>query len=75
MTDNIEPWVTMKTVQENLGARRETITQWIGKQNMPDYIIGRQWKFKLSEVGKWVRSGSAADDDQTTLQTEEDVNA
>lgn len=75
MTDAIEPWVTMKDVQEHLGARRETITQWIGKRNMPAYKVGRQWKFKLSEIDEWVRSGSAADDEQTTWHLEEEADA
>lgn len=74
MTDPFEPWVTMKDVQEHLGARRETITQWIGKRNMPAYKVGRQWKFKLSEIDKWVRSGGAAEKD-VTRQKEEDVDA
>ncbi|MDC7106899.1 helix-turn-helix domain-containing protein [Corynebacterium striatum] len=75
MTDSIEPWVTMKDVQEHIGARRETITQWIGKQNMPAYKVGRQWKFKLSEIDEWVRSGGAADDEYPTGRAEEDTDA
>ena len=30
--------------------------------NMPAYKVGRLWKFKLSEVDDWIRSGGAADD-------------
>lgn len=57
----IEKWSTLKEVQEYLGVRRETILQWIAKRNMPAYKVGRLWKFKLSEVDKWVRSGGAND--------------
>ena len=32
------------------------------KRNMPAYKVGRLWKFKLSEVDAWIRSGGAADD-------------
>ena len=28
---------------------------------MPAYKVGRLWKFKISEVDEWVRSGAAAD--------------
>jgi hypothetical protein len=28
---------------------------------MPAYKVGRLWKFKLSEVDEWIRSGGAAD--------------
>ena len=65
MTDNnmiIEKWSTLKDVQEYLGVGRETILQWIAKRNMPAYKVGRLWKFKLSEVDAWIRSGGAADD-------------
>ena len=65
MTDNnmiLEKWSTLKEVQEYLGVGRETILQWIAKRNMPAYKVGRLWKFKLSEVDAWIRSGGAADD-------------
>lgn len=51
----------MKEVQEYLGVGRESIMQWINKRNMPAYKVGRLWKFKLSEVDDWIRSGSAAE--------------
>lgn len=34
--------------------------QWIAKRNMPAYKVGKLWKFKLSEVDDWIRSGGAA---------------
>ncbi|BBH26860.1 transcriptional regulator [Intestinibaculum porci] len=59
---NVEPWVALKDVQSYLGVGRETILQWINKRNMPAYKVGRLWKFKLSEVDDWIRSGGASDD-------------
>lgn len=61
----IEKWVTLKDVQAYLGVGRDTILQWIAKRNMPAYKVGRLWKFKLSEVDDWIRSGGAADDAAT----------
>ena len=58
---SIEKWSTLKEVQEYLGVGRETILQWIAKRNMPAYKVGRLWKFKLSEVDEWIRSGGAAE--------------
>ena len=58
----IEKWVTLKEVQSYLGVGRETIVAWIAKRNMHPYNVGRLWKFKLSEVDEWIRSGGAADD-------------
>lgn len=63
MTEQVvEKWVTLKEVRSYLGVGRETILVWIGKRNMPAYKVGRLWKFKLSEVDDWIRSGGAADD-------------
>lgn len=62
---NIEKWSTLKEIQDHLGVGRETILQWIAKRNMPAYKVGRLWKFKISEVDEWIRSGGA-DDRKTT---------
>lgn len=47
-------------VSEHLGIKRETVYLWIGSKNMPSHKVGRLWKFKLSEIDEWVRSGKAA---------------
>ncbi len=60
--ENIEKWSTLKEVQEYLGVGRETILQWIAKRNMPAFKVGKFWKFKLSEVDEWIRSGGAAEE-------------
>ena len=60
--ENIEKWSTLKEVQEYLGVGRETILQWIAKRSMPAYKVGKFWKFKLSEVDEWIRSGGAAEE-------------
>ena len=57
--NDIENWSTLKEVQEHLGIGRETVLQWIAKRNMPAYKVGRLWKFKISEIDEWVRSGGA----------------
>ena len=66
----VEKWSTLKEVQEYLGVGRETILQWISKRNMPAYKVGRLWKFKLSEVDDWIRSGGA--DDRNTGKKDEE---
>lgn len=60
--NSIEKWSTLKEVQAYLGVGRETVLQWIAKRNMPAYKVGRLWKFKVSEVDDWIRSGGASDD-------------
>ncbi|EGP5553231.1 helix-turn-helix domain-containing protein [Enterococcus faecium] len=59
MAVEIEKWVSIKDVQEHLDVGRESVLQWINKRNLPAYKVGRLWKFKLSEIDDWVRSGGA----------------
>jgi excisionase family DNA binding protein len=55
----LEPWASVEEVTAHLGVGRDTIYRWIDAKRMPAHRIGRLWKFKLSEVDAWVRSGGA----------------
>lgn len=57
---NIEKWSSMDTIKDYLDVSRETVLQWISNRGMPAHKVGRQWKFKISEIDEWVRSGEAA---------------
>ena len=61
MDNNIERWYSMKEIMEYLGVSRDTVLDWIERRNMPAAKIGRLWKFKVSEVDAWMKSGVAAD--------------
>lgn len=60
---NIEKWSSLKKITEYLGASRESVFKWIEHKGMPDHKLGKLWKFKISEVDEWIRSGAAADAD------------
>ena len=62
MPTDIENWVNMDNMIKYLGVTRETIMNWINKRNMPANKVGKLWKFKISEVDAWVRSGGANND-------------
>ena len=32
------------------------------RNHLPAYKVGKLWKFKISEVDDWIRSGGAADE-------------
>jgi excisionase family DNA binding protein len=58
---SIEKWSSMDTIIDYLDVSRETVLQWISNRNMPAHKVGRLWKFKISEVDAWIRSGGAAE--------------
>lgn len=55
-----EKWSSLEYVAEYLGVNKDTVRNWIKKTDIPAHRIGRQWKFKLSEVDAWVKSGKSA---------------
>lgn len=54
-----EPWLSVEEIAKHLGISKETIYRWLEKGKIPSHRIGKLWKFKSSEVDKWVRSGAA----------------
>lgn len=60
MVEQKEKWSSLEETAEYLGVTKDTIRNWIKKTDIPAHKIGRLWKFKLSEVDTWVKSGKAA---------------
>lgn len=56
----IERWYSLEETAHHLGVSKDTIYRWISKKQMPATKIGRQWKFKLSEVDEWIRQGNGS---------------
>lgn len=54
---NTEPWVTAEHVAEHLGVAKDTVYRWREQKGLPAHRVGRLWKFQLSEVDEWVRTG------------------
>lgn len=63
---SIEPerWSGLEEIAQHLGVSKDTIRVWIKKNSIPYYKIGRQYKFKISEVDSWVESGQSANVDK-----------
>ena len=60
MNSNVERWYSMEEICEHLGVSRDTVLVCIKKREMPASKMGRLWKFKVSEVDEWTKSGKAA---------------
>ncbi|MBI5543778.1 MAG: helix-turn-helix domain-containing protein [Deltaproteobacteria bacterium] len=54
-----EPWVSVAGVAKHLGVAKDSVYRWIESRHLPAHKIGRLWKFKLTEVDEWVRTGGA----------------
>ena len=52
-------WISVAEVADHLGVGRDTVYRWIESRGMPAHRVGRFWKFQLSEVDEWVKSGEA----------------
>jgi excisionase family DNA binding protein len=60
----IERWMSLEEIANHLGVSKDTIRAWIKKETIPYHKVGRQYKFRLSEVDMWVESGESADADK-----------
>ena len=54
--ETIERWYSMNEMCSYLGITRDNCLTWIEKRGMPGVKIGRTWKFKISDVDKWMLS-------------------
>ena len=61
MANEPEKWSSLEEIAEHLGVSKDTIRNWIKKAVIPHRRIGKQYKFKISEVDAWVDSGKSAD--------------
>lgn len=56
-----DKWVSIEYAAEYLGVSQDTIRNWIKKESgIPAHKIGKQWKFKKSELDQWIKSGKSA---------------
>ena len=59
-----EPWVSVEEVASHLGVAKESIYRWIEGKSLPAHRVGRLWKFRLSEVDKWIEGGGAGQEEE-----------
>ena len=60
-----EPWLSADEIAEHLAVTKDTVYDWIAEMALPAHKVGRIWRFQVSEVDDWVRSGEAANSDDS----------
>lgn len=56
-----EKWINIDETADYFGVKPATVRDWIRKgKDIPAHKIGKQWKFKYSELDAWVNSGKSA---------------
>ena len=55
-----DKYIGAKEAAEYLGIKYVTLRAWIRQKKIPGYQIGRLWRFKISELDEWVKSGASA---------------
>jgi len=55
-----EKWSSIEELAEHLQVHKDTIRLWIKRGEIPAHKLGRLWRFKISEIDEWVRSGKSA---------------
>jgi excisionase family DNA binding protein len=55
-----EPLMTTAAVSKWLGVSTRTICLWAECKEIPAIKIGRQWRFRESELWGWLESGGGA---------------
>lgn len=65
--DEPERWFSLEQIAQYIGVSKDTIRSWIRKNTIPYRKIGRQYKFKISEVDYWIESGQSANADKKHL--------
>lgn len=54
-----ERWLSVDEIAQHLGVSKESIYRWAETGKIPASKVGRQWRFKVSDVDNWVRAGQA----------------
>ena len=55
-------WLSVDEIAAYLGIKKDTLYKWIDRKKMPAHKLGKLWKFKISEIDEWVKSGEASDE-------------
>jgi excisionase family DNA binding protein len=64
----MESWVSLEEIARHVGVSQDSIHRWIRQRDLPAHKVGRLWKFKVSEVDRWVQTGRTAGRSRTNTE-------
>jgi excisionase family DNA binding protein len=67
LSSNREPLLTTAAVSKWLGISTRTLCLWAECGEIPAIKVGRQWRFRESELAKWLQSPEASKVKKLTL--------
>ena len=59
-----EPWVSLEEIAQHLAVSQDTVHRWMRSRGLPAHKVGRIWRFQVSEVDEWVRTGKVGESDE-----------
>jgi excisionase family DNA binding protein len=56
-----DKWFNIEDIADYLSITQDTARTWVREGKLPAYKVGKRYKFKLSEIDDWVRSGKMSE--------------
>jgi excisionase family DNA binding protein len=66
-THKPEPLLTTAAISKWLGVSTRTLCLWAECKEIPAIKVGRQWRFRESELANWLKSANASKVTNRTL--------
>ena len=60
----VEKWVNLEDIADHLSVSTDTVRNWIKSGKIPYYRAGKRYKFRISEVDEWLKSGKMNDENE-----------
>ena len=69
-----ERWVGVDDVAAHLAVNKDSIYRWINNKGLPVHKVGRLFRFKLSEVDEWVRTGGSSEEGRSVPKAKPEID-
>ena len=54
---DMKKWLTLEQIADYLQMSTSSIYKMAQAGKIPGYKVGRQWRFKIEEIDKWIEKG------------------